>query len=97
MSHFVEPSTRVDEEAKLRTTSVYLVHRVIPMLPRILCENLCSLNPQVERLAFSVFFYITRDGEVLWDRKPRVHKSIISSVAKLSYDIVNEMIEGKVT
>lgn len=97
VSHFVEPSTRVDEEAKLRTTSVYLVHRVIPMLPRILCENLCSLNPQVERLAFSVFFYITRDGEVLWDRKPRVHKSIISSVAKLSYDIVNEMIEGKVT
>jgi DIS3-like exonuclease 2 len=67
------------------------------MLPRILCENLCSLNPQVERLAFSVFFYIKRDGEVLWDRPIRVHKTIIKSCAKLSYDIVNEMIEGKVT
>jgi len=43
-----------------------------------------------------VFFYITRDGEVLWDRAPRVHKSIIKSCAKLSYDVVNEMIEGKV-
>ena len=60
VSHFVNPDTKVDIEAQYRTTSVYLVHRVIPMLPRILCENLCSLNPDVERLAFSVFFYITR-------------------------------------
>ena len=60
VSHFVNPDTKVDLEAQYRTTSVYLVHRVIPMLPRILCENLCSLNPDVERLAFSVFFYITR-------------------------------------
>ncbi len=60
VSHFVNPDTKVDLEAQYRTTSVYLVHRVIPMLPRILCENLCSLNLDVERLAFSVFFYITR-------------------------------------
>lgn len=66
------------------------------MLPRILCENLCSLNPGVERLAFSVFFYITRDGEVLWERPIRAHKSIIKSCVKFSYDIVNEIIEGKI-
>jgi VacB/RNase II family 3'-5' exoribonuclease len=96
VSHFVKPGSLVDLEAKLRTTSVYLVHRVIPMLPRILCENLCSLNPGVERLAFSVFFYIKKDGTVLWDRKIRKYKSIIKSCAKLSYDIVNKMIEGSV-
>jgi exoribonuclease R len=67
VSHFVNPDAMVDLEAQWRTTSVYLVHRVIPMLPRVLCENLCSLNPDVERLAFSVFFYIRRNGEVLWD------------------------------
>lgn len=66
------------------------------MLPRLLCENLCSLNPGVERLAFSVFFYIKRDGTVLWDRKIGKYKSIIKSCGKLSYDIVNEMIDGKV-
>jgi len=45
VSHFVVQDSPVDMEASLRTTSVYLVHRVIPMLPRILCENMCSLNP----------------------------------------------------
>ena len=66
------------------------------MLPRILCENLCSLNPGVERLAFSIFFYIKKDGEVLWDRPIRIHKTIIKSCVKLSYDVVNEIIEGKI-
>jgi len=96
VSHFVQPGSLVDKEAQLRTTSVYLVHRVIPMLPRLLCENLCSLNPGVERLAFSVFFYITKDGKVLWERKIRKHKTIIKSCAKFSYDIVNKMIDGEV-
>jgi|APCry1669189070_1035195.scaffolds.fasta_scaffold376049_1 exoribonuclease R len=66
------------------------------MLPRILCENLCSLNPDVERLAFSVFFYIKRDGEVLWKRPIRTHKTIIKSCAKMNYDAVNLMISGEV-
>jgi DIS3-like exonuclease 2 len=48
----------------------------------------------VDRLAFSVFFYIKRDGEVLWDRPIRVAKTIINSCAKMSYDLVNQMIEG---
>lgn len=58
VSHFVESESEIDKEAILRTTSVYLVHKVLPMLPRLLCEKLCSLNRNVERLAFSVFFYI---------------------------------------
>lgn len=80
VSHFVSPNTEIDKEATLRTTSVYLVHKVIPMLPRMLCEELCSLNRDVERLAFSVFFCITSDGEVLWD-KFRASKSVIKSCA----------------
>lgn len=65
VGHFVDDNTILDEEARLRTTSVYLPHRVIPMLPRLLCENLCSLNPGVERLAFSCFFEMKEDGEIL--------------------------------
>lgn len=81
VSHFVQPESHIDKDAILRTTSVYLVHKVLPMLPRLLCENLCSLNRDVERLAFSVFFYMRRDGEVLWDRKMKASKSIIRSCA----------------
>eukprot|EP01017_Pseudomicrothorax_dubius_P032938 TRINITY_DN4362_c0_g1_i1.p1 TRINITY_DN4362_c0_g1~~TRINITY_DN4362_c0_g1_i1.p1 ORF type:complete len:766 (+),score=219.73 TRINITY_DN4362_c0_g1_i1:205-2502(+) len=96
VSHFVEEGSAVDEEAQLRTTSIYLPHRVIPMLPRLLCENLCSLNPAVERLAFSIFFWMNSKGEVL-ERQPIIAKSIIRSCAKLSYDVVQDMIEGKIT
>lgn len=80
--------TSVDEDASLRTTSVYLVHRVIAMLPRLLCEELCSLNPSQDRLAFSVFFQMKEDGEIIWDKNVRYGKSIIRSCAKFSYDIV---------
>ncbi|CAD8212455.1 unnamed protein product [Paramecium octaurelia] len=95
VSHFVLPNSEVDKEAILRTTSVYLVHKVIPMLPRILCEELCSLNRDVERLAFSVFFKMTSEGEVLWESF-RAAKSIIKSCAQLSYDIVNQLIVGEI-
>jgi len=61
VSHFVQPSSAVDEEALRRATTVYLVNDVIPMLPRPLCEIACSLNENVERLAFSVgkFFVVS--------------------------------------
>ena len=64
VEHFVAENTILDEEARLRTTSVYLTHRVIPMLPRLLCENFCSLNPDVPRLAFSVFVEINENAEI---------------------------------
>ena len=50
VAHFVRAGTPLDDEARERGTSVYLVNRVIPMLPRALCENLCSLNPGGQRM-----------------------------------------------
>ncbi len=88
VSHFVDENTILDREAKLRTTSVYLVHRVIPMLPRILCENLCSLNPGVERLSFSCFFLIRENGLLVEDAKPEFCKTIMKSRVKFSYPVV---------
>ena len=64
VSHFVKEGTKVDDEAKLRTTSVYLPYKVFPMLPRMLCETFCSLNPGVDRLAFSCFFEMDEEGNV---------------------------------
>lgn len=56
VSFFVPHGSEVDKAAQLRCTSTYFVHKVYPMLPKLLCEKLCSLNPGVDRLAYSVFF-----------------------------------------
>ena len=58
-SFFVEEDGLIDDFAQKKTTSVYLVHRVLPMLPRILCETMCSLNPGLERLTLSIWFKVT--------------------------------------
>ncbi|KAJ3101714.1 DIS3-like exonuclease 2 [Phlyctochytrium planicorne] len=84
VSHFVEVGTALDKEALSRATTVYLVQKAIPMLPRLLCEELCSLNPGVDRLAFSVLFTMSPDGVVL--SEPWFGRSVIRSCAKLSYD-----------
>ena len=97
VSHFVKEGTPLDADAKLRTTSVYFTHMVLPMLPRLLCENLCSLNPGVERLTFSIFLRIKENGDVLDDFEPKICKTFIKSCAKLDYDIVQEVIDGKIT
>jgi exoribonuclease R len=65
VSHFVHPGGHTDLEAQRRATSVYLTGFVVPMLPRILCEELCSLNGGVDRLAFSCFFLMNEQGEIL--------------------------------
>ena len=59
VSYFVLPNTALNEEAKRRCTTVYLTHKVIPMLPPLLSEQLCSLNPGVDRLAYSVIWNMT--------------------------------------
>jgi len=94
VSYFVQEGSLLDDEAKRRTTSVYLVHRVIPMLPRILCETMCSLNPGVERLTVSVWCYVNEDGIV--SEKQRYGRSVIQSQARFTYEIVQGIIEGKV-
>lgn len=82
VSHYVRPKSHLDREAERRGNSVYLVDRVIPMLPEALSNGICSLKPGVERLAFSVFADVDRTGKV---HKPRFAKTVIKSAARLTY------------
>lgn len=93
VSYFIAESSPLDIEASQRGTSVYLVQKVIPMLPRRLCEDLCSLNPDVDRLAFSVHWNVDIDGNFIGE--PRFARSLIRSCAKLSYDHAQMVIDGK--
>jgi len=65
VSYFVKPNTALDRDARKRATSVYLVQRAVPMLPPTLSEEVCSLVPGVERLAFSSVFTLTPEGKVV--------------------------------
>jgi DIS3-like exonuclease 2 len=67
------------------------VQRVIPMLPRLLCEELCSLHPGYPRFAFSIVWEVDEDGHIY---KEWAGRSVISSRAKLAYPMVQQMIEG---
>jgi len=94
VSHYVKPGTELDKEARKRGNSVYLADRVIPMLPENLSNGLCSLRPDEDRLAFSVFAEINRDGSV---RKVRFGRSVIRSSARLTYRQALAMLESKPT
>lgn len=65
VSYFVKPNTALDRDARKRATSVYLVQRAVPMLPPVLSEELCSLNPGHERLAVSTVFTLNKDAEIV--------------------------------
>jgi protein SSD1 len=65
VSYFVKPNTALDRDARKRATSVYLVQRAVPMLPPALSEQLCSLVPGHDRLAFSAIFTMTKDAKVV--------------------------------
>lgn len=65
VSYFVKPNTALDRDARKRATSVYLVQRAVPMLPPALSEQLCSLLPGQERLAFTVIFTMTKEAKVV--------------------------------
>ncbi|MEI6553522.1 MAG: RNB domain-containing ribonuclease, partial [bacterium] len=83
VSHYVIPGTELDNEAKKRAFSVYLVDRTIPMLPHSLSNGMCSLNPNEDRYAFSAVFKVSKDGNVLdkW-----FGKTIIHSDKRFSYE-----------
>ncbi|MGB7529339.1 ribonuclease R [Sphingobacterium cellulitidis] len=92
VSHYVTPDSTLDKEAFERGTSVYLVDRVIPMLPERLSNNLCSLRPNEDKLCFSAVFEL--------DEKANVHdqwfgRTVIHSDRRLSYEQAQEIIEGK--
>lgn len=92
VSYFVKPNTALDRDARKRATSVYLVQRTVPMLPPLLCEQLCSLLPGQERLAFSVIFTMSKEAKVI---KKWFGKTVIKSSAKLSYLDAQNVIDGK--
>ncbi|CAH0480919.1 unnamed protein product [Peronospora belbahrii] len=97
VTHFIEHNSLLDLEARSRGTSVYLVNRVLPMLPRILCEKLCSLQPQVDRLAFSVVWQMNLDGTLVEGVDPWFGKSVIRSCCKLDYGSAQKMLDGVIT
>lgn len=91
VSYFVQPNTALDKEAQLRSTSVYMIHKKVPMLPQLLSEDVGSLNPGVDRLAFSILWDINCDGDII-DR--RVVHTVVHSCCKLSYEQAHDIIRG---
>ncbi|HOI32155.1 MAG: ribonuclease R [Bacteroidales bacterium] len=91
VSHYVKPGTALDEEAKERGTSVYLVDRVIPMLPEKLSNGVCSLRPNEDKRCFSAVFEMNEQAEILdeW-----IGKTLINSNRRYAYEEVQAMIEG---
>ena len=96
VSFFVQNDSQIDQEASRRCTTVYLVDRTIPMLPRPLCEIACSLNENVERLAFSCVWRMNRDGSVVHGQKVWYGRTVIKSCARLDYTTAQNIIENKV-
>ena len=92
VSHYVTPGSIIDEEAKERSTSVYLVDRVVPMLPEILSNVICSLRPNEDKLTFSVIFDMNSKAEIknVW-----IGKTVIHSNRRFTYEQAQEIIEGK--
>ncbi|EQC34969.1 hypothetical protein SDRG_07765 [Saprolegnia diclina VS20] len=93
VAHFVEAGSPLDAEAKRRCTSVYLVNQVLPMLPRRLCESLCSLQPYTDRLAFSVVWRMHPDGMFVVDAPIWYGKTLIRSVCQLDYGTAQLLLE----
>ena len=90
VSYYVKPGTKLYDEAYERGTSVYLVDRVIPMLPHKLSNGICSLNPNVERLAISCVMEINSKGNVV---SHDIFESIIKSRIQMTYKKVNKWLE----
>lgn len=91
VSFYVRPETKVDDDAYQRGTSVYLVDRVLPMLPEELCNDKCSLRPNEDKLCMSVIFTMDSDAHVL---KHKICRTVICSNARLNYDEAQEIIES---
>ncbi|WP_080123809.1 ribonuclease R family protein [Chlamydia suis] len=92
VSHYVTPNSALDKEASKRCNSIYFPGKVIPMLPSALSDNLCSLKPNVDRLAVSVFMTFSKEG-LLSDY--RILRSVIRSKYRMTYDEVDAIIEKK--
>ena len=92
VTHYVREGSKMDKEALNRATSVYLVDRVIPMLPRRLSNGICSLNPKVDRLTLSVEMQIDKKGKVI---NYEIFESIINSAERMTYKDVTALLDNE--
>ena len=92
VSHYVEEGGIIDKEAIDRATSVYLVDRVIPMLPEVLSNNICSLKPNVDRLAYSIIFEMDESANMV---NYIIKKTVIHSNVRFSYQTAQDVIDNK--
>lgn len=89
VSSYVKPGTALDGEAKSRGNSVYFPDRVVPMLPEVLSNGLCSLNPKVDRLCMAAELFIDADGQLI---RSRFFEAVMHSHARLTYNKVAAML-----
>src|SRR5690606_32610986 len=92
VTRYVRPNTILEEEARLRATSVYLVDRVVPMLPEKLSNKVCSLRPNEDKLTFSAVFVIDKDAKIVSEWFGR---TIINSNRRFAYEEAQAVIETK--
>ena len=90
VTHYVKPDTLLDKEAEKRATSVYLVDRVVPMLPEHLSNGICSLRPEEEKLTFSCIFEMTATGKVV---NSQIGRTVIKSNRRFTYEEAQDIIE----
>jgi ribonuclease R len=91
VAHYVEIASNLDREAIRRGTSVYFPDRVVPMLPEVLSNGLCSLNPEVDRLCMVCEMHVDADGKVT---RSRFLEGVMRSTARLTYSQVNSFLTG---
>jgi len=92
VSHYIQPASIIDKEAQSRGTSIYLVDRTIPMLPEVLSNDLCSLKPNTDRLAFSAVFVFTKVGVI---KSRWFGKSVIHSNKRFNYGEAQTILNAK--
>ena len=92
VSHYVKMGGVIDTEAIERATSVYLVDRVIPMLPEVLSNNICSLKPNVDRLAYSILFEMDESANMV---NYTIKKTVIHSDVRFTYQTAQDVIDNK--
>lgn len=91
VTHYVKPGSIIDREAESRATSVYLVDRVVPMLPEHLCNGICSLRPNEEKLAFSCIFEMDNNALII---NHKITRTVIESNRRFTYEEAQEIIES---
>lgn len=92
VTHYLTPKTILDEEAHKRGTSVYLVDRVIPMLPEVLSNGVCSLRPNEDKLTYSCFMEIDPSGKLV---SHSIEETVIHSKQRFTYEEAQEVVDGK--